>query len=210
MQNVQQASGFLSRVLNPATLITAVRRGVGGLDGAVSLFFLVASVLGLFAVLPPYITYDLMSTWNFFQGVQYDTGAQAEVIASFIASATQSVSLGAFIGMMIAWGITLFPTLVELVAPSIQHPGVQLFNQMCVGFDYITDFPLAWAKAGEWTQVWIVRVAVALVFNLIVSLGLQVFVVMFATVAIISLLNIFGFKGRRAQPVQVIEVNPNR
>lgn len=206
-----QTQGRLERLLDVISLVRAVRQAFGGMDGGASLLIFVIALAGAlgFGVLT--WRYDWQSTYLFTQGIAY--GAQD--VAYTVAGATGGEMLTPeMLGGLIVVVITLMPTIVELIAPRVLHPGARVALQLCVGFDFVTDFPLGWAAATNWSALdgwgawrWLGEVPVAIVVTLAASIFLQVLLTLCLTAAVVCALNIVGL-GSRTQPVQVIDVSP--
>lgn len=203
--------GRLERLLDVISLVRAVRQAFGGMDGGASLLIFIIALCGAlgFGVLT--WRYDLTSTYLFTQGIAY--GAQD--VASTVADvAPAGLITPEALGGLIVVIITLIPTIVELVAPRVLHPAARMALQICVGFDFVTDWGLGWAAATSWDALdgwgawrFLAEVPTAFVVTLAASIFLQVLFVLCVTACAICAMNIVGL-GSRAQPVQVIDMNP--
>jgi hypothetical protein len=194
-------SGRLEAMLDTIALMRATRRGFGGLDGGASLLFLGISLVAGLAIGVLWYHYDLMSTFSFSQGIRYDTS----LTASAVARAGAGLGIGSLTASAIIIGFTLLPSLLELIAPRVVHPGVLLMLKISVAFDFITDWPTIHAGVAGWSAIdqmggpqWIYELVATFFAVLFVSIGLQVLLIFCVTVAAVCVLNIVGL-GRMAQ-----------
>lgn len=208
---MEPQQGRLERLLDVISLVRAVRTAFGGMDGGTSLLIFVLALAGAlgFGVLT--WRYDWTSTYNFTQGIAY--GAQD--VAYSVAEATGEGADVQMLGGLIVVIITLIPTIVELVAPRVVHPAARAALQLCIGFDFITDWGLGWYAATNWDALagwgafrFFGEVATAFVVTLAASVFLQVLFVLCVTATVVCALNIVGLSGRVRPAPQVIEVNP--
>lgn len=194
----EQRPGCFAAILNPITLNRAARAGVGGLDAGASLFVFAVALLSCLAFGAIWWRYDLLSTWNFTQGIREDVAPQAAAIAGRAADLVREPAVLPLIGGLIGVAITLLPSLVELLAPAVLHPGVQLGLNISILFDFVTDWPVGWAlveRAGVPGGL-IGHIVAAVLVTLITSLVVQTFFIMAITALAVSTLNIIGI-GRR-------------
>lgn len=194
----QQPAGCAA-ILDPISLNRAVRVAFGGLDTPASLFVFAVSLLFALATGAVWWQYDLLSTWKFSQGVNGDVQPVADIIAQ---KATQlgDVTLGAFIGGAIVVAITLAPSIVELIAPRVLHPGVQLALNLTILFDFITDAPTAMAIVGRYEVPlgWFGWALAVTLVTLMLSLIVQILFVLALTAMLTSAANILRLGGRSA------------
>lgn len=211
MEPQAQAQGRLERLLDVISLVRAVRAAFGGMDGGASLLMFVLALAGTlgFGVLTWH--YDWTSTYNFTQGIAYGAQDVAYTVAEAAGNGADAEMLGGLIVVI----ITLIPTIVELVAPRVVHPGARLALQLCIGFDFVTDWGLGWYAATNWDALaswgafrFVGEVATAFVVTLAASIFLQVLFVLCATATIVCALNIVGLSSRVRPTPQVIEINP--
>lgn len=192
MQSVSRPSGCAA-MIDPITLNQAARRGFSGLDSGAALFSFAISLIFTLATGAIWWTYDVMSTYKFTQGISGDVQPVADTITRKIAE-QGDVSLAAFVGGAIVVCITLLPSIVELIAPRVIHPGVQVLLNITIAFDFITDYPVAAAIVSRYAVPggWLGGVVVTSVVTLILSLFVQVLFILGVTVMIASAMSIVG------------------
>lgn len=193
-------------MLDPITLNQAARRGFSNLDTGTALFTFALGLIFSLATGAIWWQYDLLSTWKFTQGISGDVQPVADQIAAK-ASELGDVTLGAFIGGAIVVCITLLPSIVELIAPRVLHPGVQLGLNATILFDFVTDWPTASAIVTNYEPYGgvIGRVVMTAAVTLMLSLVVQVFFILGITVTIASAMSIIG-GGKRSRAAQVMTI----
>lgn len=206
MQLIQQATQprGCAAVLDPISLNRAARAGFGNLDTGSALFSFAIALVFTIATGAIWWQYDLLSTWHFTQGVNADVKPVADIITEKVSNLSD-VSLGAFIGGAIVVCITLLPSIIELIAPRVLHPGVQLALNITILFDFITDYPTASAMVAKY-QVpggWIGSILATAGVTLVLSLIVQVLFILGVTVLISSAIAIL--KGGRSQGGYIIQ-----
>lgn len=194
--------GFIMGLLDIVGLVRAIRTGISRADRASALVLWVLTGLGTLVSGAFSWVCDWLPTWRFATGeapndglYTIDTIAQEAIrSADGIARTLDglgSMTLASAIGGLIAVGVTLTPTIIQFMTPLVLHPAVRLFSDMSIGFDFITDFPTAWAQAGAWVGtagglMFLVRLAAAIVLVFIYSVGLQTLFVLFAAAFVMS------------------------
>lgn len=199
-------SAGLARLLDPISLNIAVRRGFGGLDAGASLVVFALALLFTIATGAIWWRYDLMSTYAFMQGAQADTASEL----AYLTNTAADVGLGVFISAVIVVAFTCLPSIVELIAPRVLHPGVQLALNVAVLFDFVTDWPTAAGIVTQWGQAPLGIVGAllcTLLLTLVLSLFVQILVILGVTALLVSAGNILGLgrRGRQAIPIQVLD-----
>lgn len=197
-------SAGLARLLDPISLNIAVRRAFAGLDAGASLFVFGLALLFSVATGAIWWRYDLMSTYAFMQGAQADTAAEL----SAITGAAADVGLGVFIGAVIVVAFTCLPSIVELIAPRVLHPGVQLALNIAVLFDFVTDWPTAADIVARWGQAplgIVGAVGCTFLLTLALSLFVQILFILGITALLVAAGNILGGGRRQATPVQILD-----
>lgn len=188
-----------ARYLDPISLNIAVRQAFGSLDpGAALLVFVVAAVFSL-ATGAIWWRYDLMSTWQFTQGIREDVSG--EIV--YMTELAGRIGAGAVIGGILAVAFTLLPSLVELIAPRVVHPGVQAALQISIWFDFVTDWPTAETLVLRWGVPggWLGQQAATFALTLVLSLFVQVFFILGLTALVVSALCIVRGPAKTARAV---------
>lgn len=183
----------LLAMLDVVALVKAVRHGMAALDRPSALLMFV--IAGLGAVVSGGYTWvaDWLPTWKFANG-EFSPEAESYLPSNLaqilIGSADQAarqiegmaaLTLGGFIGGCIAVGVTLFPTILQFIAPRVVHPAAAVAADISIWFDFVTDFPQSWAQAGAVAENPIGRLLLTLVLVLIYSLLLQTIFVLCLT-----------------------------
>lgn len=187
----------LSRMLDPIDLNRAIRRAFGGLESGPSL--MIFTLAGLFTLATGAIwwRYDLMSTWNFTQGIHADVSLQAAAIAAKAGEITSDAGVASAIGSLLALTITLLPSIFELIAPRIVHPLAQLALNISILFDLITDWDQASViQRALWAEPWlgiVGRTVVTFLIAMVVSVGVQILFILGLTATLVSAWNIITF-----------------
>ncbi len=206
LQSAAQPTGC-AKILDPVTLNRAARQGFSGLDSGTALLFFAIGLIFTLATGAIWWQYDLMSTWKFTQGISGDVQPVADQLAQRAGEYTD-IALGAFIGGAIIVCITLLPSIIELIAPRVVHPGVQLCLNLCILFDFVTDWPTAASIISRYDVPagYIGRILATAATTLALSLFVQVLFILGITVTISCALSIVGM-GRRGvqQGVTVIQ-----
>lgn len=191
-----------ARLLDVRTYVLAARHGMAQADPAGALFMIV--VFGVIALVltPIYISFDLMSTWDFTTGLRdvsegavYDLAGRAE---GFL-----NLSVGALLAGVIFTGFTLLPSLFELAFPTVAHPLLNLLLLASIVFDYVTD----WGKSAELAARWSDNPTIAFLYTMavcaFVSVGVQAVLVCCVTVVLFGVLALLSGGARRVQTVIV-------
>ena len=197
MQLIEARPAGCARILDPVTLNQAVIRAFKGLDVGTSLMVFAFSLLMTLVTGAVWWVYDLTSTYSFMLGVAGDTKPAVEATAAAIAKVTDPGVLPV-LGALFAVAFTLFPSLVQLVAPRVMHPGAQIAMNVSIVFDFVTDWPTAAklvAQAGGAPGGVIGHVFVTALLTLVISLFVQVLFVLSITALIVTGLNIVRMGG---------------
>lgn len=210
MQQTVQPSG-LARILDPVSLNRAARAGFSGLDNGTSLFMFAVAGIFTLAMGAIWWQYDLLSTWHFSQGINADVKPVADIVAQKAAELAEAdISVASFIGGAIVVAITLAPSIVELIAPRVMHPGAQLLLNGTILFDFVTDWPTAAGIVSHYHPPFgfLGRVVTTALVTLSLSLFVQVLFILALTVTITCALNIVGF-GNKASGLGRLIAIPN-
>lgn len=204
MQNAQTTpqprQSCFARMLDVRSYVIAAREGMSRADPAGALFMV--AVFGLIALVltPIYISFDLLSTWDFTTGLRqvsepvvYDMAAQAEGLLS--------ISVGALLVGVIFTGFTVLPSLFELAFPTVSHPLLNLLLLCSIVFDFVTD----WGKAADLTATWTDNPTIGFLYTMavcaFVSVGVQAILVCCLTVVIFGVITIVRGGARQARAV---------
>lgn len=192
----QQPTGC-ARMLDPITLNLAIRNAFGNLDPGAALLVFVFSLLFSLATGAIWWRYDLMSTWMFTQGIREDV--TGEII--YMTDVASNVGLGGIVAGLLALSFTLLPSLTELIAPRVLHPGVQLVLQVSIWFDFVTDWPTAETLVMRWGVPggWLGQQVATFLLTLILSLFVQVLFILGVTALIVSIFCIVRGPVRRTR-----------
>jgi hypothetical protein len=196
----QPRQSCFARLLDVRSYVMAARGSMSQAEPASALFMV--AVFGLIALVltPIYISFDLMSTWDFTtglrqvsEGVVFDMSARAE---GFL-----SLSVGALLTGVIFTGFTLLPSLFELAFPTVNHPLLNLLLLASIVFDYVTD----WGKAAELAGGWSDNPTIAFFYTMLVcafvSIFVQALLVCCLTVVIFGIMAIARGGARQVQAV---------
>lgn len=189
-----------ARVLDPIALNLAVRRAFGNLDPGAALFVFAVGLLYSLATGFIWWKYDLVSTWNFTQGIREDVSGEL----LFVVDKAAQMGMGVIVGGLVGVAFTLLPSITELIAPRVVHPGVQLLLQISIWFDFVTDWPTAetlvlrWGVPGGLAGQW----AATFLVTLVISLFVQVMFILGVTAVIVSALALVS-GGRRVAAVVI-------
>lgn len=196
----QEATGMrerLMQMMDAIELVKAVRNGMRGLDRPSALVAFALS--GIAALITGVVTWivDWLPTWRFANGENpgdyaYSVSSIAETAINSagavagVVSGMATLTLGSFIGGMIAVGFTLLPTIIQFIAPRVVHPVAKTAMDISVGFDFVTDWPSAAMQATFVTTNPIGQFIVTLGLVFIYSLFLQALFVLFLSVFVMS------------------------
>lgn len=173
-----------ARYLDPISLNMAVRQAFGRLDPGAALFVFVVALAFTLAIGAIWWRYDLLSTWHFTQGIREDVAG--EIV--YMTEVAERAGAGAIIAGLLAVAFTLFPSLVELIAPRVVHPGVQAVLQISIWFDFVTDWPTAQTLVQRWGAPggWLGEQVATFILTLVLSLFVQVLFILGVTALIIT------------------------
>lgn len=190
-----------ARYLDPVTLNIAVRKAFGRLDAGAALMVFVVSCVFTLAVGAIWWRYDLMSTWQFTQGIREDVTGEIQYMTQY----AEQAGAGLIIGGILAVAFTLMPSLVELIAPRVVHPGVQAVLQASIWFDFVTDWPTAETLVQRWGVPggWIGEKIATFGLTLVLSLGVQVLFILGITAIVVTVLCLVRGPVRTARAVVI-------
>ncbi len=205
----------IAPLLNIITIVQQVRAGVARMDRPAAFAVFVLTFPGTIVSFAYMWAKDLLPTWWFVNGeTPVVSDATPDAVASTLlrsleASAIsvgslESMTLGMFLGAMIGVGITMLPTAIQFLSPSIVHPFTQVAADLSLWFDIISDMPAAWAQAGQVVEFWLFRAVLACVITFIYSIVIQSLFVMFLVACISSVLVLISGTKRMAPAPQVI------
>lgn len=190
IQQFAQPSGC-SAALDPISMNRAARIGFGGLDRGSALFSFILGFIFSWAMGILWWLYDLMSTYYFSQGISADAKPVATSLgesAGELLGSAGDITLASFMGGVVVVAITLAPSIVELLAPRVMHPGAQLALNATILFDFVTDWPTAAGIIAQYNVPfgWLGQVIATFLLTLVLSLGIQVLFVLAITVTLAS------------------------
>lgn len=213
---------FVLKWLDVVKLVHAVRTAFANMDRSVALVVFVLGSLGsIVSGAWTWVT-DWYPTWKFANGDYFgdshaaamDYSADGIVQAmvriaedtATILAGMGTLSLSVFLTGAMVVGITLFPTILQFIAPRIVHPFAEFLSRVAIWFDLVTDLPQAWIQAGGIVEFFLLRGLVALALALFYSVILQMIFVLclVATITAIGVL-ISGEKPSRAPAGRVVE-----
>jgi hypothetical protein len=203
------------------SLVQAVRKAFANMDRAVALVVFILGALGTAVSGAWTWIADWYPTWKFANGDYFDGGGGAMdysadgVVREMVRIAEETarmlagmgtLSLSMFLTGAMAVGITLFPTILQFIAPRIVHPAADFLSRASIWFDLVTDLPQAWMQAEGVVEFYPARALVALGLALFYSVILQVIFVLclVATATAIGVL-ISGERPSRAPQARVVE-----
>ncbi len=175
---------WMMAILDVVGLVKATRAGIGGMDRAAALVIAVLAFFGTIVSGGYTWVADWLPTWRFANGESPagygytpDVVADALIVSAaqlaIVAEGMAAITLGTFIGAVMTVGITLFPTVIQFIAPRVLHPAARVASDIAIWFDFITDFPQAWAQSEGATTNPIGRLAITIVLVFLYSLLLQ-------------------------------------
>jgi len=180
--------------------VIAARHSMLNADNSVALFMIAAFGLIGLVLAPIWVSFDLMSTWDFTTSLRNASEAVVETMASRT-DTFLNLSVGALIAGLIWTGFTLLPSLFELAFPTVSHPLLSLLLLCSIVFDYVTD----WVKAAEVTANWTDNPALAFVYTIFfcafVSVGVQAVLVLCITIVIFGFVALLRGGARQAQVI---------
>lgn len=197
-----QRQSCFARLLDVRSYVIAARESMSRADAAGALFMIAAFGLIGLVLAPIWVSFDLLSTWDFTtglrqvsEGVVYDMANRAE---GFL-----SLSVGALIAGVVFTGFTLLPSLFELAFPTVNHPLLNLLLLCSIVFDFVTD----WGKAAELTATWTDNPTIGFIYTVVVCAFVSVFVqavlVCCITVVIFGVIAIVRGGARQARAVVI-------
>ena len=193
-----------ARLLDIRSYVLAARRSMIHAEPAAALFMIVAFGLIALVLMPIWVSFDLLSTWDFTtglrlasEGVIYDSAAYADAIIG--------MSVGALLVGIIFTGFTLLPSLFELAFPTVSHPLLNIILWSSIVFDYITDWGKAASVAETWTDNPLLAFAYTAVFCAFVSVAVQALLVLCITVVLFGLIALVRGPARQARAVVIDE-----
>lgn len=192
----------MSRMLDIRGMIVAVRRSMAGADNSTCLAMILIFSLIFLCLLPVYITFDLMSTWDFTTTIREGAAPVVDQMTPQ-AQSLLGLTVGDLLIGVILTSFTLLPTLFELAFPSIDHPIVNMAIHWSLTFDYISDWPRSWQTTASWSDNPPVRFIYTVLFNLFVSVGVQALLVICITVIVFGVIGIL--RGGHARGPVIIQ-----
>lgn len=213
---------FVLKWLDVVALVRAVRAAFANMERWAAFVVLALGALGTAVSGAWTWIADWLPTWKFANGDYFGAGGvqamdysadgvvrEMLIIADNGARAIEgmgAMTLGTFLAGVMAVGITLFPTILQFIAPRIVHPAAEFLSRASIWFDLVTDLPQAWIQAGGIVAFYPMRALVALGLALFYSVILQVIFVLclVATITAIGVL-ISGEKPSQAPKGRVVE-----
>lgn len=189
MTKMTESRSCFARMLDLRGMIIAARQGMAGADNSTALAMLAVFSIIFCALLPVWIAFDLSSTWEFTTTIREGATPVVERMAPE-AQNILGMSLGALLVGLVLTSFTLLPSLFELAFPSINHPLLNTILHASILFDYITDWPKAWAATEGWAVNPPVRFVYTIIFTLFMSIGIQALLVFCLTVMTFGVLTI--------------------
>jgi hypothetical protein len=200
MEPTQTRQSCFARMLDVRSYVIAARHSMLNADNSVALFMIAAFGLIGLVLAPIWVSFDLMSTWDFTTSLRNASEAVVETMASRT-DTFLNLSVGALIAGLIWTGFTLLPSLFELAFPTVSHPLLSLLLLCSIVFDYVTD----WVKAAEVTANWTDNPALAFVYTIFfcafVSVGVQAVLVLCITIVIFGFVALLRGGARQAQVI---------
>lgn len=200
--------GRLMQMLDVVSLVKAVRNGMYGVDRTTAMVVMVLTGLGSLVTGTLTWIVDWLPTWRFANGeapqdyaytaanigeaAVNSAGAMAGVIGG-----VGSLTLGAFIGGCVAVGVTLLPTIIQLIAPRVIHPVAKVSMDISIGFDFITDWPSAAMQAANVTTNPIGQFLATVFLVFVYSLFLQSIFVLFLSAFVMSVVVLLAGEPKR-------------
>lgn len=202
MEGTQQKTSCFARMLDVRTYVLATRAGMARADAGGALFMMAAFGLVALILFPIWVSFDLLSTWDFTTGLrQASEGVVAEM--AYRADGFLGMSVGALLAGVIFTGFTLLPSLFELAFPTVNHPMLNLLLLASIVFDYVTD----WGKAAELTAGWTANPVVGFFYTAaicaFVSVFVQAILVCCLTVVGVGAVSLVSGANRRVQAVVI-------
>jgi hypothetical protein len=192
----------LARLLDVRGYVISARRAMLNVEPATALGMAIAFGLIALCLLPLWISYDLLSTWDFTTALR--DGSQAVVEdAAARASGVLGMSVATLLAGVVLTSYTLLPSLFELAFPSVAHPLLSLVLWASIIFDFVTDWGKSWEVTSQWAGTdsplahWIYSV----LFCLFVSVGVQALLVICITVVLFAGWALVTGGARQAQAV---------
>jgi hypothetical protein len=174
--------GWVSHFLDLPSGISALRRNLSGMDFFPAFLTFIVFVALLVPFGQALWLFDLSPTWDWISVLRSPPELAGEAALSW-ERALASLGVSAAVAF---WLLMLSPTFIECAFPRASRgiPAMALGLKLCIGFDYITDFPGMWAFISSvvWfdqfnaTLAFVLRGVVTVVLTFFASLGLQVVV----------------------------------
>ena len=191
-----------ARLLDIRTYVIAARRSMIHAEPAAAMFMIAAFGLIALVLFPIWVSFDLLSTWDFTtglreasEGVIYDSAAYADAMIG--------MSVGALLTGIVFTGFTLLPSLFELAFPTVSHPLLNMVLWASIVFDYITDWGKAASVAGTWTDNPLLAFIYTAVFCAFVSVGVQAILVLCITIVLFGIVALLRGPARQARAVVI-------
>lgn len=180
-------SSCLSKLLDVRSYVIAARRSSVNAEPAAALFMALIFGLIALALFPLWVTFDLMSTWDFTTAIRF-ASEDAIYDMAYQVEGWTNLSVGAALAGIVFTSFTLLPSLFELAFPAVSHPLLNLVLIVSVTFDYVVDWPKASALASQWTDNSMIAFVYSVALTAFLSVGVQALLVVAVTVVIFSLL----------------------
>jgi len=181
MESTRQSCA--ARMLDIRSYVLAARGGIAHAEPAAILALMLAFSLIALCLLPLWVSFDLLSTWEFTTTLRDSSqGVVEDAVASV--GGVLGMSVATALAGLILTSFTLLPSLFELAFPAIAHPLLAIALWASIIFDYTTD----WGKSWETTARWagpdnpLAHTIYTVVFCLFMSVGVQALLVVSVTV----------------------------
>jgi hypothetical protein len=198
----QPRQSCAARMLDIRSYVIAARRSMAGAEPAAALFMIATFGLIALVLTPMWVSFDLLSTWDFTTGLRLASEDAIYDAASY-AEGMLRMSVGSLLVGIIFTGFTLLPSLFELAFPTVSHPLLNLILWASIVFDYITDWGKAAGVADNWTNNPALAFVYTALFCAFVSVFIQALLVLCITVVIFGLLTLIQGGSRQAQAVVI-------
>jgi hypothetical protein len=202
MENREPRQSCAARLLDVRSYVIAARLGLRDAEPAAALFMVVAFGLLVLVLFPIWVSFDLLSTWDFTTCLR---NASEDVIfdAASYADAMIGMSVGAALTGVIFTGFTMLPSLFEVAFPTVSHPLLNLILWGSIIFDFVTDWGKAASVTTTWTENPVIRFVYTIFFCAFVSVGVQALLVVCITVVLYGCITLVRGGARQAKAVVI-------
>lgn len=204
MLHAESRQSCAARMLDIRSYVLAARRTMIAADPSAAMFL--AIVFGLIAVVlfPIWVSFDLLSTWEFTTGIR--TASEPVIFdAAAYADGLLGMSVGAMLIGIIFTGFTLLPSLFELGFPAVNHPLLNVLLLASITFDYITDWPKAADVAAQWSTLPAVQFLYTVFFCAFVSVAVQALLALCITIVLFACIALL--RGPQRPPQSPLTIN---